>query len=123
LNLGHTIGHAVESCSLQKEKKAMMHGEALAIGLICECYLSYKLLGLPEELLEEITGFVISIFPWRPLPAANNKIMEFMRYDKKNEQDSICFTLLAGFGQVMIGQQCPESMIIESLKFYDGFKN
>jgi 3-dehydroquinate synthase len=123
LNFGHTIGHAIESCSMQKNGKAMMHGEAVAIGMICESYLSYKLLGLPEELLDEITGFIISVFPWKPLPGRNDKLTELMRSDKKNMHDAICFTLLAGFGQVMIGQQCPESMILESLKYYEGLKN
>lgn len=122
LNFGHTIGHALETRSMLKDKKPLSHGEAVAIGIICESFLSYKLLGLPEPLLGEICDVVLESFPWKALPAKHTEILPLLKADKKNENGELCFTLIAGFGQVMINQACPESYIIESLEYYMGLK-
>lgn len=63
LNFGHTIGHAVESYSLTKDKKPLTHGEAIAIGMICEAYLSHKNSTLTAEELEEIRQYISSVYP------------------------------------------------------------
>jgi 3-dehydroquinate synthase len=52
LNFGHTIGHAVETYSLINDKDHLSHGEAIAIGMICESYLAHKKTGLPAEELK-----------------------------------------------------------------------
>ena len=62
LNFGHTIGHAVESYSFQFGSKALLHGEAVAIGIICESYISYKHAGLSEDELSEIVQYVSANF-------------------------------------------------------------
>lgn len=61
LNFGHTIGHAVESYSLSKDKKPLTHGEAIAIGMICEAYLSHKNSTLTAEELEEIRQYISKV--------------------------------------------------------------
>ncbi len=122
LNFGHTIGHAIETLSRRKDKKPISHGEAVAIGIICESYLSYKMLNLPEALLGEISDIVLEQFPWKAIPGNAGALLPLLRSDKKNENGALCFTLIAGFGQVMINQQCPESWITESLEFYKGLK-
>ncbi|MGZ4118460.1 MAG: 3-dehydroquinate synthase, partial [Bacteroidia bacterium] len=61
LNFGHTVGHAVETFFLEQDsKKHLLHGEAIAIGMICEAYLSQRICKLSVEELEEITYFILS---------------------------------------------------------------
>jgi 3-dehydroquinate synthase len=54
LNFGHTIGHAFESFYLDTDKH-LLHGEAIAVGMVCEAFLSHKKSGLPKEDLQTIT--------------------------------------------------------------------
>src|SRR5690606_11300992 len=63
LNYGHTIGHAIEGHSLYNDTDPLLHGEAIAIGMICEAYLSHKLTGLPEVELNDITAYFSSLYP------------------------------------------------------------
>jgi len=118
LNFGHTVGHAVETCSIRNGKRGLLHGEAIAIGMICEAYLSFKIIGLAEEILDDVCSYILSAFSWRPLPGSAEELIAIMKYDKKNSNEQICFTLLAGYGQVMINQQCSDRMIYECLDFY-----
>ncbi len=55
LNFGHTIGHAIESFSLENDQLPLCHGEAIAIGMICESYISNKKNRLSSNDLESIT--------------------------------------------------------------------
>jgi 3-dehydroquinate synthase len=123
LNFGHTIGHALESASLLHPKKNLLHGEAIAIGIICESYLSHKLLGLSELLLDEISAFILSVFPWKPIPGSKENLLNLMKSDKKNVGGHMRFTLLADIGQVMINQKCPDDWIEESIKYYETLKD
>src|SRR5690606_19975061 len=64
LNFGHTLGHAIESYFLShSEKEALLHGEAIVIGMIMECFISSELLGFPKNDLEQITQVFNSIYP------------------------------------------------------------
>lgn len=123
LNFGHTIGHALETLSSRKDKKPLNHGEAVAAGIICESYLSWKMLNMPESLLGEISDVVLENFQWKALPGDLNDLMPFLRSDKKNINGEVCFTLIAGFGQVLINQTCPDEWISESLDYYNSLKH
>src|SRR6185312_6735963 len=63
LNFGHTVGHAVETNSLINDDNPLTHGEAIAIGMICEAYLSYKKLGMSKDELDEIVRVFMSLYP------------------------------------------------------------
>lgn len=94
LNFGHTIGHAVESYYLSKGK-LILHGSAVAVGMMVESFMSNLYAELPEEELKYILEFV----PKHLEPAKINQdmildLIEFMRMDKKNEASSIRFSLL-----------------------------
>jgi 3-dehydroquinate synthase len=118
LNFGHTIGHAVESYSLQTDNP-LLHGEAVALGIICESWLSHRVTGLPEADLMEIAAFVRRFYSPFPLEtAAFPMIFELMRKDKKNLKGNINFTLLKAAGKAIIDQYCDEALIRESLLFY-----
>jgi len=118
LNFGHTIGHAIESASL-KTKKHLLHGEAIAIGMICEVYLSRKCKGLSSEELDEITSFIISVFNPKPVTYPVKNLIALMKQDKKNKNEEINFTLLSCIGKAEINNSCTEELIEESIKFFN----
>jgi 3-dehydroquinate synthase len=85
LNLGHTIGHAIESLSFQKNIP-LLHGHAVAIGLICELYLSYKLCHFPSEKLIRIAHYIKEHYPVFFFDCKDyDTLYELMTHDKKNE--------------------------------------
>jgi 3-dehydroquinate synthase len=121
LNFGHTIGHAIESYSLLNDKMPLLHGEAIAIGMICESFLSFHFNGLPEEELHDITDYIFSIFEKYDLaPEKFAEILKFMYHDKKNENNTINFTMLKKIGSADINQTCPEPEIFQALSYYQG---
>lgn len=119
LNFGHTIGHALESFSLQKDKKPLLHGEAIAIGMLCESYLSTKISGLAKKQFNEIVEYFIADFkPYKIKTQNFETLLRFMRNDKKNEGTQFNFSLLSEIGKCEINCQCSEALILESLEFY-----
>ena len=119
LNFGHTIGHGIEGEELHSADP-LLHGEAIAIGMVCEAWLSHQLLALPEQDLEQISRYILSIYGHRPLaPERYRDYLQLMRNDKKNEGQSINFSLLHAVGQPAINQYCSERLIKESLDFYN----
>jgi 3-dehydroquinate synthase len=107
LNFGHTIGHAIESHFL-KSDTPLLHGEAIAAGMIYETMLSGKQLRLRNHEQNEIINYIISIYG-KP-PALNMKEwLPVMRQDKKNIQGKISFSLLRDIGvsewDVLLGEQ------------------
>jgi len=96
LNFGHTYGHAIESYYLE-EKKPILHGEAVLMGIILESELS--LLSQNEKI--DIKNYIISNFSLPDIPS-KNKLMKFLLNDKKNKKAKINFTLLNGIGRCTI---------------------
>lgn len=119
LNFGHTIGHAVETYSLLNDEDHLSHGEAIAIGMICEAYLSYKKAGLSLDDLNEITDVLTSLYPFYELrEEMNNDLLEFMKKDKKNQGGNINCTLLSAIGQFKIDNTCTADELFESMQYY-----
>ncbi len=122
LNFGHTIGHAVESVALASPNP-LTHGEAIAIGMVCEAYLSKEICGLGLEDLQAIKTTMIRIFGHQIQAASNfDRFIQLMYNDKKNEAKEINFTLLSAPGKAVINQIASEEMILESLKYYNETK-
>lgn len=120
LNFGHTIGHAIEAYSLQHDKKPLKHGEAIAIGMICEAYLSKILLDLSNKELRQITDLISRTFPKYSLRnILSPELIKIMRQDKKNINDQIQFTLLKKIGKGQINLTCSDTQITAALNFYD----
>lgn len=118
LNFGHTIGHAIESFYLQKKTK-LLHGEAIAIGMICEAYISKELHQLPENLYFQIRNYVKKVFGQLDLNKEDFKaITDNCLQDKKNENNSIRFVLLKNIGDAVFDVPVPEDLIVESLNAY-----
>ncbi|MGB4398765.1 MAG: 3-dehydroquinate synthase [Daejeonella sp.] len=119
LNFGHTIGHAVESYSLSHDRKPLLHGEAIAIGFICEAYLSSKKNGLRQAELEETVEAIKAVYPSYNLRKENYPaLLEIMKNDKKNNGGQINFSLLSEIGKCGFDLYCTEEEIFESLDYY-----
>ena len=119
LNFGHTIGHVVEALFLETEMP-LRHGEAIAIGMMCEAFLSFKKAGLSENEFQIIFDFFQRKYPQVHLPKEDfPTLINWMWKDKKNENDAINFTMLKGIGDILINQTCEEEEIIEALIFYN----
>ena len=117
LNLGHTIGHAFESLALQR--KPVLHGYAVAWGLICELYLSVAKTGFPVENMRQMTCFIFDHYGRMPITCDDYPtLLELMTHDKKNIGTSINFTLMGGIGDIRINQTATKEEIEEALDFY-----
>lgn len=119
LNFGHTIGHAIETVFLDKGKKALSHGEAVAHGLIMESYISGKIKGLPVKQVEEITKLIFSHF--KPLKFSNDdidNIIGTIRFDKKNSNGESRFTLIKDIGISCYGNPVDNITVKEAFIFY-----
>ncbi len=122
LNFGHTIGHAVESYSLAHDDEPLLHGEAIAIGFICEAYLSAKHNGLSETELSDIVGAIHNAYPPYNLKKESyNDLLAIMKNDKKNSAGRISFSLLNSIGKCDFDKFCTEEEIREGLDHYTGY--
>lgn len=122
LNFGHTIGHAVESLSWETQHP-LLHGEAVVLGMITECFLSSKLLNFPLTELEKISQYLLQLYPKYDLKQLDkNAILELIHQDKKNEQNQTCFTLLEQIGQFKINVVVEDALILEALDYYYNLK-
>jgi len=121
LNFGHTLGHAIESFYLKsKDKKNLTHGEAIAIGMVCESYISSKLLDFPDKKVETIKQVVLSIYDKIELLAKDfSSIIEMLKHDKKNINGQVNFVLLNDYEDFKIDCKVSEKLIIESMEFYN----
>jgi len=124
LNFGHTIGHAIESYFLDKRDLTLLHGEAIALGMISEAYLSNKLTGLSIADLETIVNYISSIYPSQAVPQeAYKELVTYMKNDKKNNLTQISCSLLRTIGVCGYDSFVSEEDIIESLDFLITVKN
>ena len=120
LNFGHTLGHAIESYFLEnKNKKILLHGEAIAIGMILESYISlHKNLIIESEYLQIKTAIKAIyndvVFEENDI----EPIMELLIHDKKNEYGNIQFALIEGIGKIKINQSVKNELILKAFQDY-----
>jgi 3-dehydroquinate synthase len=118
LNFGHTVGHAIERHYLH-EPDPLLHGEAIAIGMICEAYISTRKEGLATTHLNEISSYLLQIFGKVRIPDGElNAIAKNALQDKKNQDGHIVCTLLPDIGEVTYETTITLPEIEESLQFY-----
>lgn len=121
LNFGHTLGHAIESFYLNTPKK-LLHGEAIAIGMICESFISAKRGFISFEDLQRIASYIVSIYGKPEIPAKDiNKIIPLTLQDKKNENAEVLFSLLEEVGKANYNISVGVEEMIESIEFYNSF--
>ena len=121
LNLGHTIGHAVESYSIiSKNIDKLKHGQAIAVGLITELYISHKLhqfnhnelLSIKQELLRQFDKITFTL-------SDQEEIIKIMSYDKKNYDNKVKYVLLKSIGSPIIDQDVEEKLFFKAFDFYN----
>ena len=119
LNFGHTVGHAFESYAMEMGKP-VLHGYAVAWGMISELYLSYKLLGFPKETLSTAVRMIKENYGALPIKCdVYDHLYDLMTHDKKNEGDGrILFSLLKNIGEIEINVAVSKKDILDSLDFY-----
>lgn len=119
LNFGHTIGHAVETFFLEKDR--LLHGEAIAVGMICEAYLAYKKELLSENELLEIEEFIYTVYGSVKInPEDYNAIATLTSQDKKNKGSLVRASLLNDIGNCSFDITLTKADVIKSLKYYSG---
>ena len=117
LNLGHTAGHAFESFALKHQP--ILHGYAVAYGLVCELYLSCIKTGFPSDKMHQTVNFIHEHYGKMSITCDDYpQLMELMTHDKKNVAGIINFTLLGGIGDIRINQTATKDEIYEALDFY-----
>ena len=117
LNLGHTVGHAFESLAMQR--KPVLHGYAVAWGLVCELYLSVAKTGFPVDKMRQMARYIFEHYGRMPITCDDYPtLLELMTHDKKNTGSNINFTLLGGIGDIRINQTATKEEIEEALDFY-----
>lgn len=117
LNFGHTIGHAIESHMLIKSLD-VFHGEAIAIGICAESYISFKLDMITLDNLNNITELILKYFEPIVIDSEEfSSLLSLMSKDKKNNSDGINFTLLTSIGSSSYNNYIKPDLIIDSLHF------
>ena len=117
LNLGHTVGHALESFAM-KHGRPVLHGYAVAYGMVCELYLSARKTGFPTDKMHQTVRFILDHYGRLPYTCDDYpELLELMRHDKKNTSGIINFTLLGGIGDIRINQTATKEDIEEALDF------
>lgn len=112
LNLGHTMGHAVEAASCFR----YLHGEAVAVGLVGACYVS-ELLGLIDSEVTNQLKQMLSAYGL-PLAASGFKpdhLIGYMQRDKKVLDDKIRWILLKNIGQWTVEDNLSPIIVAKAL--------
>lgn len=118
LNLGHTSGHALESLALE-EGRTILHGYAVAWGLMMELYLSAKKCSFPAKEMHQLENFVKEHYGKFLYECKHyDTLYKYMTHDKKNENGNINFTLMGAIGDIRINQTATKDEIEEMLDYY-----
>lgn len=119
LNFGHTFGHAFETHSLKYSSKPLLHGEAVAMGIICESYLSSMKTGLAKNDYKEIAQYVLGKYPYYSInEEGKQELLRLMMQDKKNFNKQINCTLLKDIGDAVIDNFITQEDMTEVLDYY-----
>ncbi|BAO66189.1 3-dehydroquinate synthase [Candidatus Karelsulcia muelleri] len=117
LNFGHTIGHAIESYFIFNLKKKISHGHSIAIGMICESWISYKMNMIKKKEFKEIYNVLSKIYSKIEIYNKDiEKIIYFIKHDKKNENKKIKFSLIKKLGYCLSNIEVDNELIKNSIK-------
>ena len=118
LNLGHTMGHAFESFAMRRGTP-ILHGYAVAYGLISELYMSARKTAFPTDRMHQTVRFIRENYGTLNITCDDYPtLIELMHHDKKNTAGIINFTLLGNVGDIRINQTATEEEIKEALDFF-----
>ena len=118
LNLGHTMGHAFESFAMRRGTP-ILHGYAVAYGLISELYMSARKTAFPTDRMHQTVRFIRENYGTFNITCDDYPtLIELMHHDKKNTSGIINFTLLGNVGDIRINQTANEEEIKEAIDFF-----
>lgn len=120
LNFGHTLGHAIESFFLESTiKKNLLHGEAIAVGMILESFLSLQKNLISNDQYQHIKTKIKNTFPFVEIDQDDHQIiLDLLIHDKKNEHGSVQFVLLDQIGSTKLNQTVSNELIIKAFDDY-----
>lgn len=122
LNFGHTIGHAFESFFLDTPNH-LLHGEAIALGMICEGFLSFQKVGFSYEELDQLTKTMLQIYGKVDFSVNDlDPILDLCLQDKKNEGSTLMFSLLTSIGDCTYNIPVNREEIREAIIYYHNLK-
>jgi len=123
LNFGHTLGHAIEShCMTNPSSFPILHGEAIAIGMILATYLSAHTLGLSSDKLTAITSYILSLYPKENFNEKDiENVIHLMSFDKKNHNGKVLFVLMKDIGNFKMDCEVDNDLIFKAFEFYRNF--
>ncbi|GIJ96198.1 3-dehydroquinate synthase [Capnocytophaga stomatis] len=122
LNFGHTLGHAIESYCLQNtDRQTLLHGEAIAIGMVLAGFLSVEKLNFPKEKCFEIKEILSQYFEKQYFKQEEiEEIINLMKFDKKNSHGNINFVLLEDIAQPKLDCLIEKELIYRAFNYYMG---
>lgn len=120
LNFGHTLGHAIESYFLENNpENCLLHGEAIAVGMIMEAYLSTVYTGLSQLEAEEIKNTLRNAYEVIDLPdTLLPDVFKIMQHDKKNSHGVVHFSLLNHIGKCAWNCPVDPEEVKNAFEFY-----
>ena len=123
LNLGHTVGHAVESLAMEEEN-ALPHGHCVILGLLAELKISEVELGLNPKILDQFSKLADRHYRSLKFHGVDfDSLYPFMKLDKKNEQDEVRFALLRGVGKAEVDVSVSEESIKVGLDYLEQWQS
>jgi 3-dehydroquinate synthase len=121
LNFGHTLGHAIETYFLDKGKDRLLHGEAIAAGMICETYLAFYKKLIDSKTLEQVEEFLFSVYGKVNINSEIiNHIIEHTQQDKKNKGKEVKFSLIDAIGSCTFDVVISKNEMKKALEYYIG---
>lgn len=118
LNFGHTIGHAFESFFLDTQNH-LLHGEAIALGMIAEGFLSFEKVGFSFEEFGEMSRFLLKVYGKVDFSLHElDPILNLCTQDKKNEDSVILFSLLESIGNCIYNIPVTREEIKHAIQYY-----
>lgn len=118
LNFGHTIGHAFESFFLDTQNH-LLHGEAIALGMIAEGFLSFEKVGFSFEEFKEMSRFLLQVYGKVDFSLHElDPILDLCTQDKKNEGSVILFSLLESIGNCTYNIPVTREEIKHAIQYY-----
>lgn len=123
LNYGHTLGHAIESYFLENaDKKSLLHGEAIAVGIILATYISNDTFNFPKETLQNVTTSIFKYFPKQSFTQNDiAEIINLLVFDKKNRNGKVLFVLLEDIGSPKYNCEVSNTLIYSAFDYYKNF--
>jgi len=118
LNYGHTVGHAIETLSFETERP-YLHGEAIAMGMVAEAYLSQLHTGLAVDQLQEIVDYFLAVYPGLSTEVLKryDAVIDILKRDKKNKGGKYMFSLLKSIGDCTYDIEVDDADLRASLDY------